>query len=331
MKLSIVIPAFNEEATICNVINKIPEKIPEISQIIVIVVDDGSQDRTPELAHSEGAVVVRHFRNLGVGKAFQTGVVKSLELGVDIMVNMDADGQFDPLDIEKLIQPIVNGKAECVTASRFIDKEFYPEMHPIKFYGNQFMSLLISCLIGRRYYDVSCGFRAYSSYALMNLDIVGEFTYTQESFLNFNFKGLEILEVPIKIKGKRQYGKSRVAANVVSYGFKSLKIILRSFRDYRPFRIFGFMSLLMFMISFVLGCFLLHHYFKTHMLTPHKWAGFTSAFFAMLGCFTFTTGLVADMLDRIRINQERILYFLRQQQQYHNLSRKDDPESRKNN
>lgn len=310
MKLSVVIPALNEEATIGQVISKIPKEVPGISQVVVVVVDDGSTDNTANIARGQGAIVVSHPRNIGVGSAFQTGVKKSLDLGVDLMLNMDADGQFDPTDIPKLIAPILEGKAECTTASRFINPELYPQMSTVKFYGNKVMALLISALVGRRFYDVSCGFRAYSRHALLNLNLVGEYTYTQETFLNFQFKGINIVEVPLKIRGEREFGNSRVAASVWVYAYRSLNIIARAFRDYKPLRVFSGIALFMVLIAVCLASFVLYHYLQTGSIFPHKWAGLTAGFFAMMGFLTFTTALLADMLDRIRINQERVLYHL---------------------
>lgn len=310
-RLVVVMPALNESATIQSVIEAIPRDIPGIGDVRVVVVDDGSRDETASLARAAGAEVVGHTRNRGVGAAFQTGVEAALERRADVMVNMDADGQFEPADIAKLVAPIVAGDADFVTASRFAKKEFHPEMSASKFWGNQGMSWLISVLTGRKFHDVSCGFRAYSRETLLRLNLHGQFTYTQESFLDLTYKGLSILEVPVQVRGTREHGESRVASSLLRYAVATSKIIFRSFCDYRPILVFGSIALFLLALALVLGVFLLTHWLQTGQFTPHKWAGFTAGFLSAMGFLVGVSGLVADMLGRMRMNQERILYQMR--------------------
>jgi len=305
-KIAVVIPAYNEEKDIGQVIDRIPDYIDKI-----IVIDDGSNDQTASISKNKGAVVISHFKNKGVGAAFNTGVKEILKLKIDIMINIDADNQFNPEDIEKLIIPIHNKQADFVTASRFIDKDYYPRMSNIKFLGNKFMARFVSWLTGVRFYDVSCGFRAYSRETLQRLNLFGDFTYTQETFIDLVFKNLTIIEVPVHVRGKRKHGKSKVACNLFQYGYRTLKIIIRTFRDYKPFRLFGYISLFLFFIGFALSVFLLIHYLQSGSFTPHKWAGFTAAFFISLSFFFLLIGFILDMFSRMRFNQEQILYELK--------------------
>jgi glycosyltransferase involved in cell wall biosynthesis len=311
VKLCVLMPALNEEATIAEVISGIPREIPEITEVVVLVVDDGSTDRTNELASGAGAVVVRHSENKGVGVAFQTGVQEALAMGADIMVSMDSDGQFDPADIPALVAPILRDRAGFVTASRFMRRAFYPKMSLVKFLGNLGMSALVSVLAGRRFYDVSCGFRAYTRDTLMRLNLFGNFTYTQETILEMAFKGVKMAEVPLMIRGVRAHGKSRVASNILYYAVNTSKIILRSFRDFKPMLVFGWMAIVLGAAALGLAGFLLYHYVTTGTLSPHKWAGFTAGYLGGVAFMVFVTGLVADMLLRIRLTQERILYLLK--------------------
>jgi glycosyltransferase involved in cell wall biosynthesis len=306
LTIAVVIPALNEEKQVGQVIEAIPEFADHI-----IVVDDGSTDLTVEVAEKTGAQVISHKTNMGVGAALSTGVKAVLNMDVDIMVNMDADGQFDPADIEKLVQPILEGHADFVTASRFIDKAFKPKMSVVKYLGNRFMSKFISRLTRQKFYDVSCGFRAYSRETLQRLNLFGEFTYTQETFIDLAFKGISILEVPVHVKGKREHGKSRVASNLFRYGFQTLKIILRTFRDNKPFRLFGFMSAFVFFLGLGFAIFLGVHYLKTGFFSPHKWAGFTAGFFFVVSLLLLLIGFVLDMFARMRRNQEEILFQLK--------------------
>lgn len=311
MKLCVVIPALNEAATIADVISRIPRDIEGIDELEVVVVDDGSTDDTVALAEEAGAIVVSHPENQGVGAAFQTGVAKVLELGADYMVNMDGDGQFDPEDIRKILKPLLEDGVEFATASRFKNPEYYPEMSTVKFYGNRFMSALISGLCGTRFYDVSCGFRAYTRDTLLRMNLFGAFTYTQESFLDLSFKGIRVYEVPVKIRGRREFGESRVASNLFRYAIQTSKIIFRSYRDYRPMRLFGFISGVLFIGALFLFVFLMTHYYLHGRFSPHIWAGMTSGALMGLSVLMFMTGLIADMLARMRINQERMLYMLK--------------------
>ena len=306
--LVVIIPCFNEEKTIGKVISSIPKTIPGIDVIDILAIDDGSTDNSISEARKYGAEVVSHIQNMGVGAAFQTGIQQALNMGADLVVNMDGDGQFNAQDIPRLLQPILEGRADFVTASRFKDTRLVPTMPWIKKWGNRRMSGLISMLAGQKFYDVSCGFRAYSNEALLHLNLLGKFTYTQETFLDLAFKGLKIIEVPLKVRGEREHGKSKVASNVLKYAYNSAKIIFRTLRDYKPLRFFGTIAAILFLLSFFLGAFFFLHYIQTGQFTGHLWAGFSSGFLLLFSFLFLVTGLLADMFDRIRITQERILY-----------------------
>ena len=236
--LIVAMPALNEEATISDVIDRIPMSIRDIDQIQIVVIDDGSSDATAELATSHGAKVLRHSSQRGVGAAFQTAVRYAVEHQATYLATLDSDGQFSPEDLPKLLRPVVDGEAEFATASRFKDPDLVPEMPEIKKWGNRKIAQLISRLTGQKFFDVSCGMRCYDRKALLSLNLVGEFTYTQEVFLNLAFKKMRIVEVPIKVRGEREFGKSRVASSVTRYAINSSRIIWRAYRDYRPLNFF---------------------------------------------------------------------------------------------
>jgi len=305
-KIIVIIPVFNEENTIAAVIRDIP---PYIDGIIVI--DDGSGDRSAEIAEQNGAKVVKHPRNRGVGASFQTGLTAAAASNPDILINIDADGQFDPRDMQKLIDPIVEKRGDFVTASRFMDPDYRPDGSRLKFWGNQLMSYLVSKISGQKFHDVSCGFRAYSREALLRLNIFGAFTYTHETFLDFSIKNIPIVEIPILLKGPRTHGKSKVASNLFKYAFKTMKIIMKTLRDFKPLRLFGFISGLMFALGGLFGVFLFIHYIHTGGFFPHKWAGFLSGFLVLLSLLALLTGFILDMFARMRLNQEEMLYYMK--------------------
>lgn len=316
MKLAVIIPAFNEEDCLAAVVQSIPEAITAITSIDVVVVDDGSTDGTAEVARQAGAHVVRHAQNQGVGSAFQSGLRRALELGADLTVNIDADGQFSPLEIPKLIQPILRDEADFVTADRFTTEDGHmrkPENMPaIKYWGNKRVSRLISLIAKENFSDVSCGFRAYSRTALLQLNLVGRFTYTQESFLDLATKGMRIVSVPVNVKyfpGR----KSRVAGNLPQYALRISGIIFRTFRDHQPIRFFGILGAVFFVLGLLLDAFVLWHFYSVGSFSPYKTVALGGIYLNSLGIMIWIVGLMADMLDRIRSNQEKILYMLKRQ------------------
>src|SRR3989344_179763 len=181
--LVVILPALNEERTIESVITSIPKTMPGISRMSVIVVNDGSIDKTAEISRNAGALVISHAQPMGVGAAFHTGIKEALQLGADLIVNIDADGQFNPEDIPHLLAPIQQGKAEFVTASRFAKQEYMPQMPAIKIWGNRWMVRIINFITSKNFTDVSCGFRAYSREAALRLTLFGKFTYTQATII----------------------------------------------------------------------------------------------------------------------------------------------------
>lgn len=309
-KLLVIIPAFNEEDKIAEVINKIPRNIPGIDKIETLVVNDGSTDNTSDIAKSMGIGVIDNYKNMGVGYSFGRGLNYAVENGFDMMVNIDGDGQFDPAEILKLLKPILDESAEFVTASRFIDRKPILNMPLAKLWGNRLMSILISRLVGKRYQDVSCGFRAYSKKALLSLNLQGRFTYTQETFIDLSFKELNIREVPINVKYFPSR-RSKVASNLFMYAINTLKIILGTYRDYRPLAFFSVISLIFLIIGTAFESILLWTYFSRGTFSPNIWSGFVGAAFFFLSVIFFIVGLSADILNRIRINQESILFLLK--------------------
>jgi len=315
MHLCVIIPALNEEATVGQVIEQIRavEFPAQVTRKTVVVVDDGSTDRTAAVAAERGAVVISHSENCGVGRAFHTGLRNALAHGADLIVNIDGDGQFNPADIPDLIQPLLDDEADFVTASRFKDPELTPEMPAVKRWGNRQMSRLVSTIVGRRFHDVSCGFRAYSRDTALRLNLWGEFTYTQETFLDLGVKGLRIVEAPVKVRGVREIGESRVASSLWNYARKTSEIIFHAYRDFWPLRFFGILSAASAVVGFSLAGFLVVHYLKTRHFSPHIWAGFVGGAFIFLALICLITGLLGSMLKRIRLNQEEILFHLKRQ------------------
>lgn len=309
-KVLVLIPAYNEEENILKVLRAIPLKISDIASVEILVINDGSQDKTDKVVkESKLAHLISHTQNNGVGRVFQTGVEEALKRKVDILVTIDADGQFDPQEIPLLINTMLNGNYDVVLGSRFVDKSLMPvNMPKIKIWGNKVVASLVTWLTGRKYCDVSCGFRAYSAEALCNLNLFGDFTYTQETIIDLSFKNLSFKEVPVHVSyflGR----KSRVANNLFKYAWNILKINFKTLRDYKPMKFFGFLGTFTFIIGLVLDIFVLAYFLQTSSFTPYKSVIFSGAFLNLLGILLVVVGFLSDMLARIRWNQEKILYY----------------------
>lgn len=311
MKLVIIIPALNEQFTIASVIQHIPKKFEGIDTTEVVLVDDGSRDRTVEVAQTVGAKVVRHYATRGVGAAFHTGLREALERGADVIVNIDADGQFDSADIPKLLQPVLRDGVGFVTATRFARPDLVPDMPAIKKWGNRWMTRIINFLTGQKFTDVSCGFRAYTRETALKLTLFGHFTYTQETFIDLTYKDVSMVEVPLRVRGERRHGRSRVASNLWRYGLKSAAIIFRTARDYQPLYFFGFPGLVLLVAGVIIGLALLIYFVQTGHTTPYKSAIALSAVLIVVGIFLIFLSMLADMMHRNRMIAEEAVYLAR--------------------
>ncbi|MFW6154376.1 MAG: glycosyltransferase family 2 protein [Planctomycetota bacterium] len=312
MKLLVVIPALNEAATLADVIAAIPRGMADVDEVEVLVVDDGSTDATGEVARAAGATVVHHARNRGVGAAFQTGLAAALERGADLIVNMDADGQFDPAGIPQLVAPILEGRAEMTTCTRFARPDLVPRMPWIKKWGNRMMCRLVNWICwGGGYTDVSCGFRAYNRDTALRLTLFGQFTYTQETFVDLIAKGIAIAEVPLPVRGVRAVGDSRVASNLPTYAARTASIILRVARDVRPLAFFGGLGAILLTLGVICGGTVFGWWLFTGHTSPIRSVLFGATVFLILGFLVIVLALLADMLGRQRILMQEVLFRLR--------------------
>jgi len=286
-KLLVLIPAYNEEEKIEKTVLSIPRKLSGIDKVEVLVVDDGSEDKTAELAMNGGAdKVVSHKRNRGVGATFMTGIRNAVSMNADLVVTVDADSQFDPNQIPELVNPILNKQFDVVIGSRFLAGK--PKKIPrIKFFGNKIFSKLVSGLIGQKITDSQTGFRAYSKEALLNISIVNDFTYTQEVLIDLKFKGMQIGEVPVLVSydDKR---KSRVVKSIFRYTTRALSIIIRTLTYHRPIFAFG-----------LIGVTLIGGGILAKLLTISKIFMVNASFstgFIILGAVSFMMGIFASVV-----------------------------------
>lgn len=228
MKLVVMIPAYNEELSIGRVIEEIPRVISGIKSVEVLVIDDGCQDNTKHVALSAGAErVVSHQHNLGLASAFRTGLRISLQMGADVIVNTDADRQYNQHQIPALVKPIVNGEADLVLGSRFKGRiEAMPIGNRI---GNLLATFVTRVLSGYPTSDAQSGFRAFSRQLAKFLTITSRKTYVQETIIRAARGGFSLFEIPIDFR--KRPGESRLISSIWSYAFNVLPDLARCYMD----------------------------------------------------------------------------------------------------
>jgi glycosyltransferase involved in cell wall biosynthesis len=306
--IAVTLPAYNEEATLGEVIREIPRKIGDSSTRIVVV-DDGSTDHTAQAARAAGAdLVLRHRVRLGLAKTFADGLIAGLKTGADVIVNMDADGQYEAEQISDLVQPIMRGDADIVLGSRF--KGFIEQMSSGKRIGNILMTRMTSLLAGVRFSDAQTGFRAISRDAAMRLNVLGDYTYVQETLIQAAHKGLRITEIPVNFR-KRADGESRLVTGVFGYARRAGLTMLRTYRDCKPLSTFLTIGALLFLAGLIVGFHLLIHFFQTGLVTPYLPSAILCSVLLILGFQAMFLGLIADMLGGNRVLLEETLYQLR--------------------
>ncbi|MBI2139343.1 glycosyltransferase [Candidatus Woesearchaeota archaeon] len=288
-RIVVTIPAFNEEKTIGNAIIGIREILP---QAIILVADDGSKDNTRKIALGLGAKVVSHPTNKGLGETFRTEMKEALRLGAEIIVHIDADGQYLAKDIPSLLRPIIEKKADLVLGSRFTGH--IESMPLVKRFGNKAFSMVVSGIAGKKITDSQTGFRAFTAEAA-RLPVYSLHTYTQEQIIRAVKQKLKIAEVPVHFA--RRKDKSRLISNPFSYAGRAGMNILRIYRDYEPLKFFGAVGMFFIGLGIVLGAWIVYS-----VLTAGNVGGIPrvilSALFIMTGIQITLFGFLADMLKR---------------------------------
>ncbi len=234
-KLIIQIPCYNEENTLLTTLNEIPKTFNGIKEVEILLINDGSTDKSAEIAKTWGAKVIDIKTNKGLANAFKVGLQEALKLNADIIVNTDADNQYYAKDIENIIEPILNNEADIVIGARDIkkNKNFSLIKKILQKLGSATLRLLSSTPV----LDAPSGFRAFSKEAALKINIFDNYTYTMETIVQARAKNLRVLSVPIRTNSSMR--KSRLVKNIFDYVFKSAKTSLRMFIVYRPFRFFS--------------------------------------------------------------------------------------------
>lgn len=292
MKIIVTIPAYNEEETIGKVIRDIKHAMSKTKyKHTILVVDDGSKDKTAEIARKEGAIVYSHPYNYGLAEAFRTEIAKCLELGADIIVHTDADGQYKAEEIPKLIEPIEKKEADLVLGSRFKGK--IEEMPWIKKLGNKAFSRIISNIIGFRVSDCQTGFRAFTKEVAQKVPIISDHTYTQEQIIRAVREKFRIKEVPVYF-ARRISGESRLMSSPFQYAAKAWINILRIYRDYEPLKFFWRIGFTFLMLGIGIGIWLVLLFLMEGKI-GHMPSTILSMLLIVIGVQIIIFGFLADM------------------------------------
>jgi glycosyltransferase involved in cell wall biosynthesis len=236
VKLVVQIPCLNEEETLPLVLQSIPRRVQGIEEIVVLVIDDGSTDRTVDVARQHGVThFVRHARTQGLARSFQDGVNYALSIGADVLVNTDGDNQYPQQRIGDLVQPIVEGRADIVIADRQV--HLVEHFSRSKVFLQKLGSRVVNKAAGTTLPDAASGFRAYSRESLMRLNTVTRFSYCMETIIQAGNKNLKIESVPVVTNPKTR--ESRLFTSTRQHVMKSMLAIVRSYVMYKPYVIFG--------------------------------------------------------------------------------------------
>lgn len=307
-KLYVQLCAFNERDHIGAVIREIPRCIPGIASVTVVVVDDGSSDGTDEIARAAGAdAVVRHIRRQGLARAFQTGVDFCLDRGADIIVNIDADGQYRGQDIPALIQPILKGEADVVIGDR--QPHLVRHFSPLKRVLQQMGSRVVQIASGLNIPDAVSGFRAYGREAAMRMFVTPQFSYTVQTLIQAGKLGLAVSSVPIVTRETTR--PSRLHRGIAHFVAQQTGVLLRTYATYEPLKTF-FGAALPFLI---IGLFLIGRAVVIALSRGGQFANLPSLVIGtlatLIALFLMMTGILADRIRDNRRILEEMLYLVR--------------------
>lgn len=309
MKVIIQIPCHNEADTLPSTLEVLPRKLKGIECVEYLIIDDGSSDDTVKIAREAGVEhIVRLPGHLGLAAAYIAGLEASLKYGADIIVNTDADNQYHAEDIQNLIEPILDGRAELVVGDRDITN--VSEFSPLKKFLQKLGSWVISNISGFKTPDATSGFRAISREAALRTLVLSEYSYTLETLIQAGAKRINVEFVPVRVNPQTR--PSRLMRNIPHYLAHSTTTIVRAYTMYRPLRVFTTLGLLLIIIGAIPGLrFLYFYFFTVDRGTGHIQSLILSAILLIVGFQVVLIGLLADLINFNRKILEDLLIKIR--------------------
>ena len=304
MKLIIQIPCYNEADTLAVTLADLPRELPGFDTVEWLVIDDGSTDDTIGVAQSNGVDhIVRHPHNMGLARAFMSGLDACLARGADVLVNTDADNQYCADDIPELVRPILEGKAEIVIGARPI--EAVAHFSPIKKFLQKLGSWVVRLASKTDIPDAPSGFRAISRDAAQRTIVFGDYTYTLETIIQAGQKNMAVTSVPVRVN--EDLRPSRLARNMPAYVWRGVITIVRIFVIYQPFRFFGFIGGGLLLLGFALGLRFLYYYL-TGDGEGHIQSVVLAGVLLLMGFQSVLVAFLADLLSANRKLMEEVRY-----------------------
>lgn len=305
VKLVVQIPCLNEEKTLPLVLQSIPKKIKGIDDIEILVIDDGSTDKTVEIAKLHGVTnFVIHKRNMGLARSFKDGLDKALGMGADIIVNTDGDNQYPQEQIEELVQPILSDIADIVIADR--QTHTIEHFSPVKKFFQRIGSKVVNMAAGTNIPDAVSGFRAYSKEAALQMVVINSFSYCTETIIHAGRKRLAISSIPVKTNPPTR--KSRLFKNMWHHMYMTTRVIMKSYFMYQPLKVFITPAIILGIggiVPFVR--YLLLTYLDSNP-GAHLQSLIAGAVLFISSFLFFVLGVLADLIRTNRIINEEILY-----------------------
>ena len=309
MKLIIQIPCFNEEKTLSSTLNDLPREVEGFNEVEILVIDDGSTDKTYEKAKQLGVEhIIQLGSNRGLATAFKIGIEYALDQGADVIVNTDGDNQYSGKDIAKLTRPIIEKKADMVIGCRPIKN--HPEFELVKKILQIFGSWVLRKISKTSIRDAASGFRAFSRETCQRLNIISQFSYTMESLIQAGNSGLRIKSVDIRVNKKTR--ESRLFKNIPEFIYKSGSTIFMMFLLYRPGRFFSLLSSFFLIPSLMLGIRFL--YLISQNSDPSRTyipSLILLSILAWTGFLCIAIGLIGIKIKSLRKIQNEILYHIK--------------------
>lgn len=292
-KLIIQIPCYNEEATLAITLAELPRKVPGVDEVEWLVINDGSSDRTVEVARANGVDHIVSFdHNQGLAKAFMAGLEACLKAGADIIVNTDADNQYCADDIPVLIEPILLGQADMVVGARPIRQ--IKHFSPTKKFLQKLGSWVVRIASNTDIPDAPSGFRAISRNAALEVNVFNKYTYTLETIIQAGQKGMAITSVPIRTNGYLR--PSRLVKSIPSYIQRSILTIFRIFMTYKPLRFFTLVGSVPFTLGTLLGIRWVVLFLIADPSKPRVPSLVLAAVLILIGFQLWMFGLIADLM-----------------------------------